>query len=322
MDDPVALRPLVEAADDIRRLDDYDTSRELAAAILAVAEALDASLRARLRGDAQAPEEHRLRALSREQLPSDEVVKSLRTRDLISLETAGTLHQAQAATERAAAGEPRPADADLMRAAVDRVREDFGPSSHDETARETEADAGPAEPAEPAEPAAAESALGSRWMRWIAAAFAAAFVIGAAWVVTRGGSAEYEDAMAAFRAGRHDSAAAGFEAALEEWPQNVTVMLYLARSYRRVEQPSDAAEVLQRALEVDPEDAAVRRELGHLFMDLGRPASAVAQYERALEYAPEDPLNWAALIRGLRQMGDPRAEQLLRDAPPEVRAVL
>jgi hypothetical protein len=55
-------------------------------------------------------------------------------------------------------------------------------------------------------------------------------------------------------------------------------------------------------------------------MDLGQPRSAVAQYERALEQEPEEMRNWAGLIRALRALGDPRAERLLRDAPPEVQA--
>lgn len=317
MDDPAALRPLDEAADDIRRLADYDTDRELAAAILAVVDALDRALRTRLRGDADAPDGHRLSAHSRDQLPFDEVVRSLRARDVISLETAGSLHEARGALERAEAGEPRPADADLTRAAVQRVREDLG-ATPTGAAVAVDPEAAPEEPPEDT----AHAGLGNRGMRWIAAAFAAAFLVGAAWVAIRGGNAEYEDAMAAFRAGRHDSAAAGFETALQERPRNVTAMLYLARSYRRLEQPAEAADVLRRALEVDSEDSAVRRELGHLFMDLQRPASAATQYEHALEYAPDDARNWAALIRALRQLEDPRADQLLRDAPPDVRAVL
>lgn len=326
MSDPAALRPLAEAADDIRRLDDYDTTRDLADAILAVAAALDESLRIRLRSDRDAPEEHRLSAFSRDQVPLDDVVRRLRTRDLISLETAGTLHQAWAAAERASAGESRPADAALMREAVDRVRDDLGGSAEAvgasrETMAASESEA-PGEPAEPEDEPVVESMPGSRWMRWIAAAFAAAMLIGAAWVAIRGGTEEYDQAMAAFRAERYDSAAAGFETALDEWPENVTVMLYLARTHRRLDQPSEAARVLRQALEVDPEDGDVRRELGHLFMDLQEPASAAVQYERALEYDPDNPLNWAALIQALRRLEDPRAEQLLRDAPADVQAAL
>lgn len=333
MDESAVLRPLVEAAADVRRLDDYDNAHELAAAIVAVVDAVEKALRVRLRNDPGASDDHRLSALSREQLPYDELVKSLRTRDLISLETAGTLHQARDAAERAAAGNARPADADVVKAAVRRVRDDLTAHTDGPVPESAQGGGRGAAPADATaagvdgsdrtpEEASGGWGPGSRGMRWTAAAFAAAVLVGVAWVALRSGSAEYDDAMAAFRAGRHDSAAVGFEAVLDERPRNVTAMLYLARSYRRLDRPSEAADVLRGALEIDPEDGDLRRELGHLFMDLGRSTAAVAQYERALEYDPENPLNWAALIRALRSLDDPRAEQLLRDAPAEVQAAL
>lgn len=336
MTEPAALRPLVEAAEQIRRLDDYESPAQLAAAIRVVGDAVERALRIRLRNDRAAPDAERLNALSREQLPLDAVVRSLRTRDLISMEAAGTVHEAMAAVERAEAGDARPRDADAMRAAVDRLRAELaaadgpGPDAPDTAssaptrpprvaagAGSAGLDSNTAE-SEPARDGAERS--GARRMRWIAAAFAAAILLGVTWVAVQGGHRDYDAALAAFRAGRMDSASAGFERVLEDEPANVTAMLYLARSQRRMGRPAEAAEVLRDAVELAPEDGDVRRELGHLFMDLDRPMSAIAQYERALEYEPEQSLNWAALIRALRQRGDPRAEELLRDAPPEVQA--
>lgn len=330
MDQPGALRPLLEAADDIRRLEDYDTPDDLSSAITAVVGAMDRALRLRLRNDPGASEEHRLNALAPDRLPLSDVVRALRSRESISLETAGTVHQARAAADRAAAGEARAADGDVVRDAVDRLRRELesgpGRTSGGSPAGAAEAAATPSAPVD-SDPDATDGAVverwpTSRWMRWTAAAFAAVIVLGAAWVTTRGGSADFDDAIAAFRAGRTDSAAAAFERVVEDQPRNVTALLYLARSYRRVDRPAEAADALRRALRIEPEDGDVRRELGHLFMDLERPASAVAQYERALEYEPDNPRNWAALIRALRQIGDPGAELLLRDAPPDVQAVL
>lgn len=328
MTEPAALRPLVEVAEEIRRLDDYESAADLSAAILAVADALERSLRARLRNDPTAPDDHRLRALAPDRLPLEDVVASLRARDLISLETAGTVHQVAAAVDRAGAATARPGDADLMRQAVDRLRNDL-------RAAESAGSAGSAEPAETGGPPGpgvelagtgsappARRAGGGRWMRGLAAALAVFALLSAAWVFTRSGAQEYDAALMAFRSGRLDSAAAGFERVLENRPGHVTSMLYLARSYRRLDRPADAAEVLSRAVETDPEDGDVRRELGHLFTDLGRLPSAIAQYERALEYEPEEALNWAALVRALRSAGDARAELLLQDAPPKVQATL
>lgn len=345
MTEPAALRPLIEAAEQIRLLDDYETSEQLAAAIRAVGDAVERALRTRLRNDRAAPDAERLNALSREQLPLDAVVRSLRARDLISMEAAGTVHEAMAAAERAETGDVRSRDADAMRAAVDRVRGELaagdgvGPDGQDEPDRPFATEGAvssrtrPPHGAEGTGSAGLDSGTvesrpardgaerkGARWMRWIAAGFAAAILVGVTWVAVQGGHRDYDAALAAFRAGRMDSAATGFERVLEDQPANVTAMLYLARSHRRMGRPGEAAEVLRDAVELAPEDGDIRRELGHLFMDLDRPMSAIAQYERALEYEPEQSLNWAALIRALRQMGDPRAEQLLRDAPPDVQA--
>ncbi len=316
MTEPAALRPLTQVTEQVRRLSDYASEQELAAAVRAVADAVERSVRARLRADSTAPDDHRLGALDPDTLSLEEVVQSLRARDLISLETAGAVHELVATADRAEPGAARPADADLARTAVDRLRTDFGQGP---------GPAGPkSEPMDEAPPPQTPSTVGrgGRWMRWVAASFAVFTVVAAAWVLTRGGAREYDAALMAFRAGRLDSAAAGFERVLEDQPGHVTSMLYLARSYRRLDRPAEAAEVLRRAVERAPDDAGVRRELGHLFMDLGRPVTAIVQYERALEHEPEEPLNWAALIRALRSTGDPRAEELLRNAPAEVQAAL
>lgn len=342
MDQPAALRPLLEASDDIRRLEDYDTPQDLASAITAVVDAIERSLRTRLRRDSAGSEEHRLSAFAPDRLSLDEVIQALRTRDLISLETAGRIHEARGAGDRAVAGDALARDGDVVMAAVERLRRDLGAGTGPSGGAIRSEAAGPAPASGPGASggrasgerapvssdagssgkSAVEKWAGSWWMRWIAAAFAAVIVVGAAWVAIRGGSGEFDAALAAFRAGRTDSAAAAFQRVVEDQPRNVTAMLYLARSHRRLERPAEAAEVLRRALQVAPEDGDVRRELGHLFLDLGRPESAVAQYERALEYDPDNPLNWAALIRAHRRMGDPRAEQLLRDAPAAVRNAL
>lgn len=317
MDDPAALRPLVEATEQIRRLDDYESTDDLAAAILAVAGAIERALRTRLRNDPTAPDDHRLTALAPDRLSLDDVVSSLRTRDLISLETAGTVHEVSAAAARAEAGAPRPSDADVVKTAVDRLRVDLASSS---APTDEPVETPPPAPLDAA--ARAEDGRGGRWMRWIAAVLAAFAILAAGWVFTRSAGQEYDAALTAFRSGRLDSAAAGFERVLEDRPGHVTSMLYLARSYRRLERPAEAAEVLRSAVESAPEDAGVRRELGHLFMDLDRLPSAIAQYERAVEYGPDEPLNWVALIRALRSAGDARAELRLQDAPADVQAAL
>lgn len=327
MDDAAAaLRPIDDAAASVGKLHDYGSPAELAAAVQAVWEAVQRSLRIRLRGDRSAPDSHRLSALSEADLPVEDVVQSLRARDLISIETAGSIHGLRSAASRAREGDPRPEDADVAIDTVGRVRADL-------------ADAPPAAAAGPSDARSpsvddAESLMDAtppedvpperrgRWMAILAATLAAVFLLALGWMLVSGTSADYDDAVAAFRAGRLDSAAVAFQRVLQDRPEDVDAMLYLGRIHRRLDQPSEAAAVLRRAAGVDPRDGDVRRELGHLFMDLSQPRSAVAQYERALEQEPDEMRNWAALIRALRALSDPRAEELLAEAPPEVQAML
>lgn len=342
MDRSAALRPLDEAAGSIRRLIEYSSPAELNAAVAAVAAALDQAVRFMLREDPDAPEHHRLGALSSDVMSTEEVVRSLRSRSLISLETAGTLHQVTAAAERAASGEARARDADVLREAVERVRAGLSaadpapkgghhkgaaqPGIAPAAAREAVAEAPAETPAEapadrPTRPPVRMQGPG-RWMAWAGSAIALIFLVGLAWVLVGGGAADFDAGVAAFRAERWDSAAAAFERVLEDRPVDVTARLYLARVYRRQGRLADAAEVLSEAVRVAPDDAAVRREMGHLLLESGDPVAAVAEYERALEHDPESALNWAGLVRALRAAGDPRADQALERAPPETRALL
>ena len=321
MNEPAAwLSQLDDAAGTLGRLDDYRSPAELAAAVTALATALERALRLRLRGDPSAPDGDRLAALSPKDFPLDRVVQSLRTRDLLSLETAGTVHELMAADARARAGDSRPSDADVARRAVARLRIDLGTGGR--------ASVPPAPPAVlhgDAAGAGDESVppeRRGRGMAWLGAGLAVLFVVALAWVLARGGTADYDAAVTAFRAGRMDSAAAGFERVLEDRPGNVNALLYLGRIHRREGRFRESSESLREAARRAPSDADVRRELGHLFMDLGQPRAAVEQYERALELDPEGVRTWAGLIRALRAAGDPRADRLLADAPADVHALL
>jgi len=137
------------------------------------------------------------------------------------------------------------------------------------------------------------------------------------------GTADAMDAaVAAFRAGRLAEAEAGFRTVLERDPENVSALLYLARIHRRENRFDAAADRLREAAALAPEDADVRRELGHLFIQLGRTEEGIRQYRRAVELAPEQAANWLALIRALRAIDSPEADEWLRRAPPEVQAAL
>jgi tetratricopeptide (TPR) repeat protein len=359
MDRSAALQPLDEAAEPIRRLVEHQSTEELGKAIQDVAAATERSLRAALGTDPSVPGDDRLAAPSPDAMRLDRVIQGLRARDRISLETAGSVHELMAAARRAGAGELRPGDGELASRAVARLRADLGPAP---TSAPTSApEPGAAEPgaAEPvaSEPGAPEPETpepgapgpgraagrpssvegvgarrsarlppvargGGRWVAWVGAGLAVLVLVGLAWALAGGGDADYDAGMAAFRAARWDSAAVAFERVVERRPVDVTAMLYLSRAYRRQGRAQEAAGVLREAARAAPEDADVRRELGHLFMDLDQPTSAVQQYERAVEYDSGSAAAWAGLVRALRAVGDPRADRVLEEAPPEVRAEL
>jgi tetratricopeptide (TPR) repeat protein len=335
MDRSAALQPLDEAAEPIRRLVEHQSTEELERAIQDVAAATERSLRAALGTDGSVPGDDLLAAPSPEAMRLDRVIQSLRARDLISLETAGSVHELTAAAQRAGAGELRPGDGELASRAVARLRADLSaaPSSAPEPVAPEPGTPEPGLAAPP--PPSAEGARarrsarqppvaqgGGRWVAWMGAGLAVLVLVGLAWALAGGGDADYDAGMAAFRAARWDSAAVAFERVLENRPVDVTAMLYLSRAYRRQGRAQEAAGVLREAARVAPEDADVRRELGHLFMDLDQPTSAVQQYERAVEYDPGSAAAWAGLVRALQAVGDPRGERVLEEAPPEVRATL
>jgi predicted Zn-dependent protease len=103
---------------------------------------------------------------------------------------------------------------------------------------------------------------------------------------------------------------------------NATAQLYLARVYRATHQNQSAATVLRQAASKHPDDDDIQREIGKLFLDLNQPTNAVRYFNRARELQTDDQANWIWLVRGMRAAGDPNAEQVLQQAPPDVRAAL
>lgn len=309
------LQPLSERHAAIESLDTYASAGELADAIASVCEALERSLRLLLRADTDAPEAARLSALD-PATTLDAVVTALRRRDRISMTLAGRIHEAENVALRVAEGaEPRAGDADVVHAAVDLLREEVrSPAS-------PPADPSPVRFAlEETEPATEPEGRGSR-AGVVMAFVAVVLLVPLVFILlsSRGDDARAA-AIAAFEAGALAEARTGFETALGEDPDDVTSLLYLARIHRREERHGDAAAVLERAAAAAPEDPDVRRELGWLFMDLGRPEAAVEQFRRARDAAPGETSNWIGLVRALRAAGDPGADEVLREAPPEVQA--
>jgi len=313
------LQPLQETENSIAKLGEYENSAELASAVEETWRAVDRSLRLLLRTDPAAPDDLRLAALSPAELPFERLVLALRQRDLISLQLAGRVHELQQAAERARTGAVRAADADQARAVVDQLR------------AEVQAAAGAAKPVVEVAHQAVEAGRVEEPARMVPlprrhsirrvlllpivlVILAIMFV----WGVTR--DSPMDRAVTAFRSNRLAQAEEQFREIAEDDPDNVDARLYLARIYRRTNRPEDAARMLREAAAIAPNDDDVERELGWFFLDRNQPRSAAAHFRKAMELNPDDNANLIGLITSLRRLGDPEAERLLAQAPPDVRA--
>jgi tetratricopeptide (TPR) repeat protein len=317
------LRPLRDEEGAIGRLATYRSTAELADAVVAVRDAVDRVLRLLLRADAGAPDDVRLIALSTTDLPHDRLVTELRRRELISLATAGAVHELERASTRAENADVKPADADLAGRVVRALQLEVG-GRPDATVRDGAHRAVEDHALEEPIRTVPSPSVGGRRVRLAAATAVALAAVIAIFVMVRtsSGPSLVERAIAAFRSDDLTAAEALLDQAIAADSGDVTAMLYLGRIYRRQARFADAAAILSAAEDASPEDPDVRRELGNLFMDLDRPESAARQFDLARELDPGNELNWIGLIRALRAAGDPQAEVWLERAPAQVRAAL
>jgi tetratricopeptide (TPR) repeat protein len=316
------LRPLRRLREDVERLRAGDTGGDpaLPRRILRAAEAV---LRRMLRADARAPLEMRLRSLDVDELDIEEVLGELRRLDAVRLETAAAHHRLarQVAHDESPPAalilellERLEADARALAGAGEGVIELGQPAA--ETAAEPMAGvAGPRDRLAITRRLALQRAL--------IGALAFLVLVTVLWFASRDRRGEVGEGVALFRSGELEAAAARFESRIARDPGDVTARLYLARIHRRQGRHDAALEQLREAARRAPEDAAVHRELGLLFLDAGQPDAAVRRFREAVRLDGDSEAGWIGLVRALRAAGDhAAAEQAIRDAPPEVRALL
>jgi tetratricopeptide (TPR) repeat protein len=326
------LQPRREQRAAIERLETYASAEDLADALVSVRDALERSLRLLLCADDRAPDDVRLAAMSPADLPFDAVVSTVRRRDLVSMELAGRLHEVEQATARiAAGGGARPGDADAAEAALRLLSEEIAAGNRGVTAANRASAAPPVAVAADATDAGAWTSLEERGepveaehrsglpLLLGALAVLALVALAVIFLRARGAEGSRGEAIAAFDAGDYAGARAGFESALGSDSSDVTALLYLGRIHRREGRFEKAAAVLHAAAIRAPMDESVRRELGWLFLDLDRAEAAVEQFRQARQIDASDERNWIGLIRALRAAGDPRVEDVLREAPESVR---
>ena len=319
MDTAKVLRPLDEAGSSIDQLEHYTSTSELTAALQTTWQAVDRTLRNLLRADAGAPDALRLGALSETDLPHDRLIPALRQRNLISLPLAGMIHELELAHRRAAENGVRASDGDHAAKVVEQLRTEIG-GLQDRPVMQAAHSAVESGVLEQPPHAVRPNRTRPRLTRLLPiVGLLVAIVVALAWVFGR--DSDLEQGIAAFQGEQWQEAESHLLKAAEDG-SNVDAQLYLARVYRSTRQYDRAAAVLRTAAAAHPDDDDLQRELGKLFLDLNRPEQAVERLKRARDLDRADQANWIWLVRAMRLAADPAAEQVLQEAPDEVRAAL
>jgi tetratricopeptide (TPR) repeat protein len=314
------LQPLNEAEAAIAKLQDYESTAELASAVQATHAAVQKSLRYLLRADKSAPDDLRLSALSPAELAPDRLIPALRQRDLISLDLAHQIHELDQAAQRAERGTVRAADGDLAMRTVDQLRteiQSLGERGMREVAHNA-VEAGTLQEVHAVE--VPRNRTASSFLK-TALLFAVPVALGlAVWVALR--DTPTEKGVKQFNQGENAQAEQTLRGVVDDDPGDAVAAYYLAALYRRAGRYEESGTVLRRAIEKNPVDPFLREELGNLFMSLEQPALAAKQFRVAQERDPAEPRYWIKLVGALRNAGDPEAEAVLQRAPEEARAML
>ena len=323
------LEPVAPDAAPVRGLREYTNSATLVDALRGTVGAVEQSLRLLLRADRGASEQDRMRAMSAQELPLDQLIERLRARDRISIQLAGTIHELRRRVDAGGpAFAPGPPDADRALELIARLRREVQErtqAQEDAPVRDAAHHAVVEHPISQPQEASAVPPERVRRRGWTP--FRIGLVGGALlglvlviWLATR--SDPMDDGIAAFRDGEMTEAVRHFRDAIAEDEQDATPRLYLGRVYRRMDRYEEAGDQLRRAATLAPRDPDIRRELGYLFIDLRSYDAAVRQFEQAVELEPGEEASWIGLVRAMRLGNDPRADATLARAPANARALL
>jgi hypothetical protein len=85
------------------------------------------------------------------------------------------------------------------------------------------------------------------------------------------------------RAGDREATIAGYQAALQRWPDNLPAAIGLANQYHERSALAEAALVLRAALQRHPDSTVVMNNLAQTLSDQGRNAEALLQIDKAVE---------------------------------------
>jgi tetratricopeptide (TPR) repeat protein len=102
---------------------------------------------------------------------------------------------------------------------------------------------------------------------------------------------------------QYAEAAQEFQAELNNDPQHLQAMLYLADADIQLDKIDDATPLLEKLVKLMPENAMARRDLGVIYTTRGRNQDAVTEFQQAIRLAPNDVNAHWRLARLYRTMG-------------------
>jgi tetratricopeptide (TPR) repeat protein len=103
--------------------------------------------------------------------------------------------------------------------------------------------------------------------------------------------------------GQSEEAAREFKAELDNDPQHIQSMLYLADSQIQMNRLEDARPLLEKLVKIDPADPMVHLDLGMVYTEAGRNADALRELKKAAALDPKDVKAHWRLARIYRSMG-------------------
>jgi tetratricopeptide (TPR) repeat protein len=283
-----ALAALQAARPTIERLATEQNSEDRAADLIEGWSAVETALRSLMGGST---------------LTGRALIHELRSRHVISLEQANALAEFEAARTRAERTAYEPTDTDVGAARDAFVRLEAGLTAGTAGLANESAPApisAPAAPsarrgesvppsAAPPTAAPAQRRAPPDWLRWAvgAAAVVAVVAIGA-WLYMGSNDSTLERAVALYRAGQREQAAAAFERAARENPRSALPHVYLSRMARDVGNLTLARDEANRAIQAEPQNALALREMGAYLLTAGNYELARRFYVRAVQADTSD----------------------------------
>jgi tetratricopeptide (TPR) repeat protein len=104
--------------------------------------------------------------------------------------------------------------------------------------------------------------------------------------------------------GQTQEAAQQFQAELENDPEHLQAMLYLADSWIQLNRAEDARPLLEKLVKLNPASSMGHRDLGIVYADTGRAPDALREFKTAVTLRPDDVNAHYRLGRLYRSMGN------------------